>query len=65
VQVAQSCRLLGMEVSLERCHQAPPQPQAPGRHFCITTADKALEGERERERERQQCLGAGWLRGFG
>ena len=50
LQIAQSCTLLGMAASLGPCGSMAHHPEAaagsgPARDFCITTADKALEGE--------------------
>ena len=56
LQVAQSCEALGMLVSLGPCglmgrQEAPASSTGSGgadaasRDFCITTADKVLEGE--------------------
>lgn len=44
LQIAQSCMLLGMHAT--RAPFGAMAPHAEGQEFCITTADKALEGER-------------------
>lgn len=43
LQIAQSCMLLGMRATRAPC--SAMAPDAEGQEFCVTTADKALEGE--------------------